>query len=297
MLKKFFHFMSVGLVIFVQQGFNGTVIGMDNQNEMSEEGFNKAISHLTSHKNQIKHATEFQANYQKQEKGIQEFVLTPTCIACFYMGYSANEPKNCENRKKFKEVGLYEGEKHSDPYPPRLIERNLIEEEGSVIQVAEDCPACLNAYNYVYNYRKNAREKEKNELKSLKENQEITKKEFEILSSQFQLFQKETNNTKETEKIELEKITLQIQLLEQENKKMSELTNVELEKLNSQVQFLEQESKNMKEDQEKNKFDSKISLPSEEEFTKELALTEKIEKLFKVTSSILEQLNKTNKNN
>lgn len=189
--------MSAGLMMLAQQGFNRAVMGMD----VSKEEFEKAISHITCHKNQIKHATEFQAHYQKKEQGIQESVLTPACIACFYMGYSTTEPKNCENRNKFKEVGLYKGIKHNDSYPPRLLEKTLVEEEGSGMQVAENCLACLSAYNDVYNYRKNTREREKEEIKKLQETQKnlenIMNIELEHLKSNIELLQKENKSLKE----------------------------------------------------------------------------------------------------
>lgn len=314
MSKKIFHLMSFGLMTLAQQGFNGAVIGMD------EEGFKKANSHLAQHRKYVLHAQEGKVEHQKNEKGIQEFVLIPTDRTCYFLGLDDQEPKNCENRKEFKKIGLYEETNHTDPYPPRLIEKILVEEEGTVIYMPEECPACLKAYDYVYNYRKNAREKEKKEFeifkssvqflqqenKSLKENQEVIKKEFEIfksqdfikLNSQVQLLQQESNNTKETAKIELEKITSQIQLFQKESndlKENQEKTKKELEtfkseafeKLNSQVLLLQ---KDMKEVQEKNNFNFDFPPMSNIQ-----SMTQTVEELYRVTVSITQQLSELNK--
>lgn len=301
--------MSVGLIVLAQQGFNGAVIGMDNKIEMSEERFKEAKFHLTEHRKYVTHAQASKVEYQTQQKGIQEFVFIPTCSPCYFVGYDGNEPKTCGNRKEFKKIGLYEGTKHSDPYPLRFIEKTLVEDEESVISVPEECPACLKAYNYVYNYRKNAREKEKKEFeifkssvqllqqenKSLKENQEIIKKEFEKLNSQVQVVQQENNNTRETVKIELEKLNSGIQLLQQENKNMKETTNIEFEKLRSDVLFLQQENKNLKEAQEKNNFN--FNFPPISENSNNQSMTENLQELRKSLSSLIQQLNKQNKNN
>lgn len=289
MSKKIFHLMSFGLMTLAQQGFNGAVIGMD------EEGFKKANSHLAQHRKYVLHAQEGKVEHQKNEKGIQEFVLIPTDRTCYFLGLDGQEPKNCENRKEFKKIGLYEETKHTDPYPPRLIEKILVEEEGTVIYMPEECPACLKAYDYVYNYRKNAREKEKKEFeifkssvqflqqenKSLKENQEVIKKEFEIfksqdfikLNSQVQLLQQESNDLKENQ--------------EKTKKELETFKSEAFEKLNSQVLLLQ---KDMKEVQEKNNFNFDFPPMSNIQ-----SMTQTVEELYRVTVSITQQLSELNK--